>query len=167
MSKRIYSAIALIAVGAFLLLSNFNLIHFNWRMVLYLLGILWGLDHITRYHHTGRSGQLFWGIAILGNSLWLASLNLFWPYLSYIEMLAGISFIFALALTAMLLLEKQFFALISALPLYAFSFLILNEEYMWYPQFSMNHWGKAALGMVLLSAGIYYMTRKQCAEKES
>ena len=77
MNRHIIPAILLIVIGGYFLLNNFFDLKLDWRIILYILGIFWGLTHINRYAHDKKPGTLFWGIGILGTSLWLISINLF------------------------------------------------------------------------------------------
>jgi hypothetical protein len=40
MHKNLYAALALIFIGAYLLLDNFNVINFSYKTILYVLGLI-------------------------------------------------------------------------------------------------------------------------------
>lgn len=158
MGRKIYFALALILIGVFLLLKNFDLLYFNWRLLMYILGIIWGMDLITRYFSEKKAGQLFWGLSIFFNSLWLISANLFYNYITVEELTSTMVAIVAISLILTALISRYYLATLAAIPLILFAFLILNNLYLWYGDIYVDNYVNAGLGSALVSLGLFYMT---------
>ena len=161
MNRHIIPAILLIVIGGYFLLNNFFHLKLDWRIILYIMGVFWGLTHINQYIQDKKPGTLVWGIGILGTSLWLISINLFWTFISGNIMVAGIVTVLVIALGISVVLSGKIFALSATIPPLAFIFLLLNNHYYWISDLYLTSWRDAALGTVLLSLGIYYMTSSE------
>ena len=166
MNRKIYLALAMILIGVFLLLKNFDLVYFNWRFLFYILALIWGMDFITRYIKTKQPGNLFLGLAIFGNALWLIGANIYWNYVAIEELGSVIILIIAASLVLTAVFSGNFLVIIAAVPLIIFAVLMLNNLYIWYPEIYISNFVNAGIGTGLISLGTYYMVTKKTTRTE-
>jgi hypothetical protein len=161
MHKNLYAALALIFIGAYLLLDNFNVINFSYKTILYVLGLIFGGDLILRFIRDRQAKHLLIGIAITGISLWLLyGLHAdFW--ITDEEFYAVIFFIFAAAVLITALVTKQYRALVAILPLLFYALLLLNNLYYWYSGLQLQSIWNAGFGSLLLAVGLYYISLRE------
>ena len=161
MNRKIYLALALILFGVFLLLKNFHIYYFNWRFLLYFLALIWGMDLITKYFKTKQASNLFLGLSVLGNALWLIGANLYWSYVAPEELGSVIILIVALSLIITAVFTGNLLVIIAAIPLIVYAGLLLNNLYIWYPEIFISNFINAGIGTGLISLGTYYMVTKK------